>query len=97
MMEAISSILLTDCRCVVVMSEEDRVVGVFSEGDVLRAILNGSDVHTPLKKLIHPDFKFLRENDRDKALGLIKSGFTLIPVVDENFKLESVITFKDAL
>lgn len=97
MIDAITSIQVNECRCVIVLGEEERVVGVFSEGDVLRAVLKGIDVHTPLKKLVHPNFKYLHKYNEGEALKIIKSGITLLPVLDENFKLERVVTFKDLL
>ena len=85
-------------RCVIVLNDNGKVIGVFSEGDVLRAILNDIDIHTPLKKVISPSFRYLKDNDMLKAYNLVKSfGITLIPVVDANFNLKDVITIFDVL
>jgi CBS domain-containing protein len=95
MLEAVAAIQTNNSRCVVVVNEAGKIVGVFSEGDVLRALLAGVDVHTPLRSLVKPSFRHLRTRDLDAARELIISGLTLIPVISDDHRLESVITIKD--
>ncbi len=94
MQEAIASIQRNESRCVVVIAKGDKVVGVFSEGDVLRAILAGVDVHTPLRTLLRPSFRYLRSADLAAARKLLITGITLIPVIDDEFRLQDVLTLK---
>src|SRR5262249_55210754 len=93
--QAVASIQKNSSRCVVVIGVERKVVGVFSEGDVLRAILAGTDLHTPLRPLIKPSFRYLHERDIEAARKLFMDGFTLVPVIDKDFRLTSVLTFAD--
>ena len=95
MHDAIALIQKNNSRCVVVLGVERKVVGVFSEGDVLRAILNGVDVHAPLKTLIRPSFRFLRSRDLAEARRLFFGGITLVPVIDAEFRLTDVLTLRD--
>lgn len=95
MEDAIALIQKNNSRCVVVVGVGQKVVGVFSEGDVLRAILAGTDVHTPLRALIKPSFRYLRQPDATAARKLFLDGITLIPVLDVDFRLTSVLTLKD--
>ncbi|ACI20618.1 CBS domain-containing protein [Thermodesulfovibrio yellowstonii] len=96
--ETISVIQGNFSRCVVVLNENKKVVGVFSEGDVLRTILQNIDLHTPLKKVISPSFLYLKEKNMSKAYELIKKyGITLIPVIDDSFNLKEVITIFDVM
>lgn len=95
MMDAIGVIQNNNSRCVVVLNEHQKVIGMFSEGDVLRAILAGTDVYTPINSLIKPSFYYLRSHDIKAARNLILSGITVIPVINDHHHLESVITIKD--
>ena len=95
MEDAIAMIQKNNSRCVVVVGAEQKVVGVFSEGDVLRAILAGTDIHTPLSTLIKPSFRYLRAPDLVAARKLFLLGITLVPVLDADFRLSSVLTLKD--
>jgi CBS domain-containing protein len=97
MEEAISAIQNSDCRCVLVKNDKGQLVGVFSEGDVLRAILAGREKHIPLKNLLKPSFKYLHERDEKAALEIYKKGITLLPVVDHDFYPKSVMTVLDYL
>lgn len=95
MKDAIATIQNSDDRCAVIVNDIGKVVGVFSEGDVLRAILSGIDVHTPLRGLIKPSFRYLKSRDLDAARQLIVFGLPLIPVLDDGHRLQSVITVRD--
>lgn len=96
--ESISVIQSNFSRCVIVLNDQQKVVGVFSEGDVLRAILGDIDVHITLRKVVKPSFYYLNEPNLSKAYELIKRyGITLIPVVDNSFNLKDVITIFDVM
>lgn len=97
--EAMSVIQSNLSRCVIVLNKANKVVGVFSEGDVLRAILKGIDIYTPLKEVINPRFHYLKEHDIQKAYRMVKKFniTSIIPVVDRNLKLKDVITIFDVL
>jgi len=95
MMEAIAVIQENHSRCVIVLNRANKVVGVFSEGDVLRAILAGTEVHTQLCHLVKPSFYFLKTRDLEVARDFIISGVTLIPVINDEYQLVSVLTIQD--
>lgn len=95
MLDAIAAIQSNNSRCVVVVNDLRKVVGMFSEGDVLRSLLAGIDVHTPLRGLLKPSFRSLRSRDLHAARKHIVSGLTLIPVITDDHQLQSVITIKD--
>lgn len=84
-------------RCVIAVAD-DKVVGVLSEGDIMRALLHGSDVHGPIADWVSHGFKFLRSRDLPAAFALMrKHGITLVPVVDESFRLTDAITLMEVL
>jgi CBS domain-containing protein len=96
MEDAIALIQTNDSRCVVVVRDDEKVVGVFSEGDVLRALLGGADIRTPLSKLTKPSFRYLKTRDLAAARKLLLSGFPLIPIIDDDFYLHDVVVLADA-
>lgn len=84
-------------RCAIVLSD-DRVVGVISEGDILRALLHGAEVHAPVADWISHGFKFLGEADLQAAFELMRRhGITLVPVIDADFRLQDAISLADVL
>ncbi len=96
--EAIYVIKNDHARCAIVVNKANKVIGVFSEGDVLNAFLQGIDVHASLKSVIKPSFLYLKEKDLAAAHQLIKKyGITLIPIVDNSFNLKDVITIFEVM
>jgi CBS domain-containing protein len=81
-----------------IVVEDGKVVGVLSEGDILRALLQGSDVYSLLDQHMQLGFCYLRERSLTQAFGLILSrGITLIPVVDDEFQLLGLVTLTEVL
>jgi CBS domain-containing protein len=97
LMDAAARIEANHSRSVFVLSG-DVVTGVISEGDILRALLRGVDIHAPLQDFVRYDFKYLRERDLSQALHLVRQfGITLIPVVDAQLRLVDVIRLPEIL
>lgn len=97
MEDAITVIQKNESRCAIVCGAEGKVVGVFSEGDVLRALLRGSTVASPLSRLMRPSFVYLRSYDMAAAREHFLRGLPLLPILDDEFRLRGVITVVDAL
>jgi CBS domain-containing protein len=97
--DAIIKISQNLSRCVIVTSGDELVVGVLSEGDIIRALTNDISVYAPVRKIAQPAFKYLNEVDMQAALRLVRGqpGITLIPVVSSNFELREVITIHDVM
>jgi CBS domain-containing protein len=97
MHDAVAVIQRNGSRCCIVVGDTGKVVGVFSEGDVMRALLRGTGLHVPLRSLIQPSFVYLRERDLDAAREHVRDGISLVPVLDEEFRLVDVIRISDVV
>jgi len=81
-----------------VVTHAGKVVGILTEGDLLRALLHGATVYANLEKFVRHDFTFFRKRDETAALEMFrKHGFTMIPVIDGSFHLVDVILLADVL
>ena len=97
LLDAAARIEANHSRSVLVVSGE-VVTGIISEGDILRALLQGVDIRAPLDDFVHRDFKYLTERDYQKALDMVRQfGITLIPVVDKRMRLLDVIRLPELL
>ncbi|MEO7083886.1 MAG: CBS domain-containing protein [Gemmatimonadaceae bacterium] len=97
LLDAAEAIARNRSRCVIVV-DGDKVTGVISEGDLVRALLSGSDIHAPLGPFVQVGFKFLERRDLARALELMRvHGISLVPVLNEAFALSDVITLADVL
>jgi CBS domain-containing protein len=96
-LDAAGKILSNRSRCVCVL-EEDKVVGVFSQGDVLRALLNNISPYAPLTSVMKPSFWHLPQRDLHRALELVRKYLiTMIPVIDKDFHILDIITLEQLI
>lgn len=97
LLDAAEVIARNNSRCVIVL-EEGKVVGVLSEGDVLRSLLNNADIHAPIGKYMNSSPRFLTKHDIKGAFDLVqRHGISLVPIVDQEFRLVDVITLEEIL
>ncbi len=92
LIDAAEVIVKNHSRTAVVVAD-GRVIGVISEGDILRALLRGMDVHAGIAGVMRPDFRYLVSCSLNEAFEVFRdAGVNLLPVVDDDLKLVDVIT-----
>ena len=83
-------------RVAIVINESNKVIGVVSQGDILRALSAGRGIFTPIYQIIQTSFLHLYGKDMQKAYPIFKKKqITLLPIVDRNNELLDVITLTD--
>lgn len=95
--EAMARIETNSSRCVVLVTDAGKAVATLSEGDIIRALLRGADLHARCKPFAEPGFRFLSDRDFVQATELVARGITVIPVVDSEMHLTSVLTIPDVI
>ena len=92
--DVIRAILDSGLRTTAVVSDDGMLVGVVTEGDVLRAVGRGGGPGLLAEELLSltPQFLVEPESDEDLILQFLESGHLAVPVVDAEghfLKLES--------
>lgn len=83
-------------RGVIVLGKDKKVIGVVSQGDIIRGIISGKDIYSHVDTIVKPSFFYLNDKDLEKAYKLFKKyKISLLPVVDDDFKLTDVINMDD--
>ena len=83
-------------RVAIVTNDSNKVIGVVSQGDILRALSAGTGLFVPVKQIIQSSFLHLYEKDLPKAYPIFKKKkIRLLPVVDHNNELIDLITLED--
>ncbi len=96
--DAFKQITNTRHRCLLVMTANNKLSGVLSEGDIIRALINGAHYYSPIKEWITRNYKFLNEyNKKDSIVLFKKYGITLLPIVDKQMRVKSFISIYDFL
>lgn len=93
--QAIEVIELNHSRCVIVLNSYNKVVGIVSEGDILRSLLRGVSIKSPIRNVMNPSFKYLLDKDETKMLAFFKKGITLIPILNQQNELVEVVDVLD--
>lgn len=79
-------------RCVF-LTDGGKIVGVCSQGDIMKSLLRGGNVHVPVEKIMMTNLRYLRSRDWDTAQQWIRElGITVVPILDDNFRLIDAIT-----
>lgn len=83
-------------RVAIVRNDSNKVIGVVSQGDILRALSAGQNLYTPVSQIIQNSFLHLYEKDMEKAYSIFKkTQISLLPIIDHNNELIDFITIKD--
>jgi CBS domain-containing protein len=94
--EAMSLFEKENERSAIVVNNMNKVIGVLSEGDIIRALHENMDIYSPIRAILKPSFIYLKEKIMSKAYTIFKSrSILLLPIVNENFELIDIITLKD--
>lgn len=78
-----------------VLDDTGKLVGTLTDGDVRRGLIKGKTVTDTVSKFMTRNFSFLTKNNStvDKISGIKSSGVKLLPVLDTDGKIISVIDF----
>ncbi len=96
---ALQIILFGSERTAFVIDEGQKLLGVITEGDVLRAVRDGFTLHGKVSNVMHLNY-FLTEReltDFELLEILAKHGILAVPVVTEDRKLINVQYTREAL
>ena len=96
---AIEKILVNGQRTVIVINNE-KVVGMISEGDILKSLVYKKKFNANLASIMNKNFKYLKYNSfeqKDIKEIFIKYLCQIIPVVDKDLKLKNVVTLEQFL
>lgn len=94
--EALDRIDASKNRVAVVLNDSEKVIGVVSQGDIIRALCSGKSIFARVRDIVQPSFLYLNSRDYEAAYKLFrKKKVTLLPIVNEDFELIDVITLDD--
>lgn len=97
-LDAIKKIQQNENRAVFVLNDKKKVVGIISEGDVLRSLILLKDIRTTCKSIMKKSFYFQYKKDIEQAKKIFKKKkISIIPVLDKKLNLKQIITLDDIL
>jgi len=95
--EAIEKLDINNSRTVIVLNKK-KVVGVVSQGDIIKSLVYKGNLNISVEKIMNKSFKFLKSKDLNKAKKIFKdTGISLIPILNKNMEIKSYITIFDII
>lgn len=83
-------------RVSIVLNDNNKVIGVISQGDIISALSDGVSLYSNISQIINKSFFYLNDKDLEKAYKFFKDKqISLLPIVTNNFVLMDIITIKD--
>lgn len=86
---AIGNLIDSSARIVLVVSENMKLMGTVSDGDIRRGLINGKSLESPISEILHPDALIVGEH---AGLDFVRKLMTdariqQVPIVDGEGKL----------
>ncbi len=94
---AIEKIYNSNSRTVVVLNKK-KVIGVISEGDIMKTLIYKRSLNISLDKIMNKSFKFLKSKNLSQAKKIFReTGVGLIPIINKNMEIKNYITIVDII
>lgn len=80
-------------RVVFVINDIKKIIGVVSQGDIIRFLANSGEIYSDVTKIMTSSFFYLSDYNLNRAYEVFRrKKITALPVVDDDFKLIDIIT-----
>lgn len=86
----------SDIQSLLVVDEEQKLVGTLTDGDIRRGIISGAELSDPVRTIMQKDFKYILKSEFDVArLKAFRDKHILfIPVIDDEHHILDVVNLK---
>jgi D-glycero-alpha-D-manno-heptose-7-phosphate kinase len=91
--DAMSAISLNKSGFIFCINEQDKLVGLLTDGDIRRFLIKKSDLSLKIHLFMNTNFIFVDEGvSKEKVLKLLDKRIKVIPVVNKNNELSDIYT-----
>jgi len=97
LLEAVKLMNTTSLQILIVVDDNETLMGVITDGDIRRALLEDIDFNKPIETILRPDpITLTNPPDKQQALHLMKNhDVRHIPLVDKDGKPCGLLMWKD--
>ena len=85
-------------KCLIVVDNEQKLLGTLSDGDIRKAILNGMTINEPIENNYNIQPRYFHEGSFSKdevKKTFLESKLSLIPIVDMNLRVVNAMVWED--
>ena len=85
-----------DSESLIVFNDNQQMVGSLTDGDIRRGLIAGAELNDSVNKIMHRDFKFIRQEEYDVAhlKSFRDRRILFIPILDEQNHLVDVVNLQ---
>ena len=99
--DASSAIESTKEGAVLVIDEENSIIGLISSGDIIRALISDVNIYSKVDNYFRTNFVYVHEDEelnKEKIEDIfLNQQLSLLPIVNKQMQLKSVITLRSYL
>ena len=99
--DASSAIESIKDRAVLVIDEEKSIIGLISSGDIIRALISDVNIYSRVDSYLRTNFVYALEDEKinkEKIEDIfLNQQLSLLPIVNKQMQLKSVITLRSYL
>tara|TARA_Y100000022_G_C13254709_1_gene379085 strand:- start:1540 stop:2571 length:1032 start_codon:yes stop_codon:yes gene_type:complete len=97
--KAIEIINLYGSKLVLVIDNQDKLIGILNDGDIRRAILKKIDFNNPVSEVMTKNpIKGIKGSSREQILSLMRyNEIYQLPITDENSRLIEIISLEELI
>ena len=95
-LDIITAINEVGSKFALVVDDQERLIGIATDGDIRRGFLEGHNSNEPVRNIMNSSPVVVKETlGRQAMLDLITEKYSQIPVVDDHGRVKGLIGFKD--
>ena len=85
-----------DGELLIVVNSDQQMVGSLTDGDIRRGLIAGAELTDPVSKIMHRDFKFIKEEEYDVAhlKSFRDRRIMFIPILDDQRHVVDVVNLQ---
>jgi CBS domain-containing protein len=84
--------ITANMRGIIFVTENKKVIGVLSDGDIRRTLLRGVTLLAPISSIMNTNFVFVTNNNKKIIQQImLERGVTAVPVLDKNGKMRNIV------
>lgn len=97
--DLIRHIALGHERGLVVVNKDNKLIGVVTQGDILRAIWNGAELQSSIDECLNYNpITIMKGESNEKAIEIfLNTGALVIPVIDDKRNLLGILNVRELL
>ncbi len=95
-LEAMRAINAIGSRFAIVVDEQRQLVGILTDGDIRRALINNHSINEPVEAIANKRTIVARDTQtKEQMLALASPKIAFVPIVDASNKVVGIVSYED--